>query len=155
DVFNADVMQALVEPEGSLAAIDRRNRFLGHLLARIGEVAPAVPRTPGQDPDVDAADVARQLRAIPAEFLAGFPRLSAGRGSGANLLVEGDDCPLLDRIRLKLGLPPEASKRMRLVEHILLRGFADDQGTSQPLLAAAARDDPYSLQVSFVLDESL
>lgn len=155
DVFDADVMQALVEPAGSLTAVDRRNRFLGHLLARIGEVAPAVPRTPGQDPGADAVVVARQLGAIRAEFLTGFPRLSAGRGSGANLLADGDECPLLDRIRLKLGLPADASKRMRLVEHILLRGFADDQGASQPLLAAAARDDPYSLQVSFVLDQSL
>jgi hypothetical protein len=155
DVFNADVLQALVEPVGSVSAADRRNRFLGHLLARIGEAAPAVPRPPGQDPAADAASVARQLGAIRAEFLKSFPRLSAGRGSGADLLVDADEPPLIDRIRLKLGLPPEASKRMRLIEHILLRGFADDQGASQPLLAAAARNDPYSLQVSFVLDQSL
>jgi hypothetical protein len=154
DAFDSVALQALVEPDGSLAATIRRNRFLGHLLARVGEVVPAVPRPPGQLPGGSATGAARQLYAARAEFLSGFARLSNGRGSGANLLADGDS-PLLDRIRLKLGLPPAAGSRMRLVEHVLLRGIADDQGAAQPLLAAAARADPYSLQLSFVLDAQL
>jgi hypothetical protein len=153
--FNADILQGLVEPVGSPGARDRRNRFLGHLLARVGESVPAVPRPPGQDPGADSAATMQALESVRTEFLTGFTRLSAGRGAGANLLVTGDASPLIERIRLKLGLPPEAATRMRLVEHILLRGVADDQGEAQPLLAAAARADPYSLQLSFVLDATL
>lgn len=154
-LFDDTAMQALVEPDGSTAALDRRNRFLGHLLARFGEAAPTVPRPPGQDPAGDPAAAAANLNAARKAFLADFPRLSAGRGSGANLLVDGDDSPLLDRVRLKLGLPGTAAPRMRLVEHVLLRGFADDAGAAQPLLAAAVRTDPWSLQLSFVLDSAL
>jgi hypothetical protein len=88
-------------------------------------------------------------------FLGAFGRLSAGRGSGANLCADGDDSPLIERIRLKLGLPQSAAKRILLVEHILLRGLPDDEPAALPLLSVAARADPYSLQVSFVLDERL
>lgn len=153
--LTGEALQNLVEPTGGVAAIARRNRFLAHLLARFGETVPTVPRpiAGGLDDDPAGAEVAR-LRSREA-FLADFPRLSAGRGSGANLLVDGEDSPLLERLRLKLGLPPTAAGRVLLIEHILLRGLADDQPAALPLLAAAARADPYSLQVSFVLDERL
>ena len=88
-------------------------------------------------------------------FLGSFVRVSAGRGSGANLLADGEESPLVERIRLKLGLPPPAAARLLLVEHVLLRGVPDDEPAALPLLSAAARADPYSLQISFVLDERL
>ncbi|MET0251443.1 MAG: hypothetical protein ABW203_04615 [Novosphingobium sp.] len=147
-------MQELVEPAGA-GARARRARFLDHLLARFGETVPAVPQPLGVGfgGDRSPADVLA-LRAREA-FLEGLSRLSGGRGCGADLLADGEDSPLLDRIRLKLALPPTAVGRVLLVEHILLRGLADDQPAAQPLLAAAPRADPYSLQVSFIVDERL
>ena len=143
-------LQDLTEVPGSEEAIARRSRFLGHLLARFGETAPSVPRPPGDDRAVGTKGVLETRQA----FLRSFERLSAGRGSGANLLADGDDSPLIERIRLKLGLPPSAAGRLLLVEHILLRGIGDDDATL-PLLAGAARADPFSLQLSFVIDEGL
>ncbi len=153
--LTAEALQNLVEQPDSPAARGRRNRFLGHLIARYAETVPAMPQPVGLgfDGDTAAADDL-QLRARRA-FLDAFPRVSGARGAGANLLVDGDDSPLLERIRLKLGLPEAAAKRLLLVEHILLRGLPDDELAALPLLSAAARADPYSLQVSFVLDERL
>lgn len=150
-----DALQRLVEPAEDPTASARRSRFLAHLLARFAENVPATPQPVGLGFAGDttaAGDL--QLHARKA-FLGSFVRVSAGRGSGANLLVDGEESPLVERIRLKLGLPPVAAERVLLVEHILLRGSPDDEPAAQPLLSAAARADPYSLQVSFVLDERL
>jgi len=154
-VLTPEVLQDLVEPANGPTAKARRNRFLGHLLARFAESVPAVPQPVGVGFDGDAASADDlQLQARKA-FLGSFGRVSAGRGTGVNLVVNGEDSPLIERIRLKLGLPPSAAQRILLVEHILLRGLPDDEVAALPLLSAAARADPYSLQVSFILDERL
>jgi hypothetical protein len=153
--LSADGLQDLVERNGSPAARSRRNRFLGHLLARFGETVPGAARPVAAGHDGDQAAEDSLLLQTQEAFLRSFARVSAGRGSGANLLVEGDDSPLIDRIQLKLGLPPAAAGRILLVEHILLRGVADDQAAALPILSDAVAADPYSLQVSFVLDERL
>jgi hypothetical protein len=148
-------LQNLLEEAGSVAAATRRSRFLGHLLARFAENVPAIPQPVGVGFGGDATPASGLLLQTRETFLRSFSRLSAGRGSGANILIDGDDSPLLDRIRLKLGLSQSASRRILLVEHVLLRGLADDQGAALPLLSAAARPDPYSLQITFILDERL
>lgn len=153
--FDQDALQDLVEPPGGASATSRRNRFLAHLLARFGETVPAVPRPVAGALDGTGEDEDHRLLDCREAFLGSISELGSGRGSGANLLVDGDEPPLLDRIRLKLGLPPAARDRLLLVEHVLLRGVADDVPAALPLLSAAARPDPYSLQVSFILDERL
>jgi hypothetical protein len=153
--LTSEALQNLVEQESGPTAKARRARFLGHLLARFAENVPAVPQPVGVgfDGDMSSADDL-QLQARKA-FLGSFGRVSGGRGTGVNLVVNGEDSPLLERIRLKLGLPRSAAQRILLVEHILLRGLPEDEAAALPLLSAAARADPYSLQVSFVLDERL
>ena len=148
-------LQELVEQPGGADATTRRNRFLGHLLARFAENVPAVPQPVAAGFDGDETIASKLLLGSREQFLRNFSSLSAGRGAGANLLVDGDESPLLDRIRLKLGFPPTAAGRILLVEHILLRGLADDEAAALPILSEAARPDPYSLQISFVLDERL
>ena len=154
DGFTADALQKLVEPPSSAAGLERRNRLLAHLLARYGEEAPITLAPPGLVEGDDVPAVRRVLDSR-ARFLSAFPRLSAGRGTGANLLDANDEPPLLERIRLKLGLSEAEGARLRLVEHILLRPFAEDDGQAQALLAAAASPDPYSLQLSLVADSAL
>ncbi|MDV3455381.1 hypothetical protein RZN05_00175 [Sphingomonas sp. HF-S4] len=153
DGFTADALQMLVEPPSSIAGLERRNRLLAHLLARYGEEAPlTLPPAGLQGPTLPAG---RRVLDSRARFLSDFARLSAGRGTGSNLLDPADEPPLLDRIRLKLGLSEGEGARLRLVEHILLRPFAEDDGQAQALLAAAASPDPFSLQLSLVVDEAL
>ncbi len=154
DGFTAESLQMLVEPPSSAAGVERRNRLLAHLLARYGEEAPIALPPPGL---VEGADLpaARRVLDSRARFLSAFPRLSAGRGTGFNLLDASDEPPLLERVRLKLGLSEAEGARLQLVEHILLRPFAEDDGQAQVLLAAAAGPDPYSLQLSLVVDAAL
>lgn len=153
--LDSSALEELVEATGAASAKARRSRFLGHLLARFGETVPAVPKPVaigfGGDSG-NALDLELQSREA---FLGSIARLGSGRGSGCNLLADGDESPLLERIRLKLGLPQSVAGRLLLVEHILLRGMADDVPAARPLLSAAARADPYSLQLSFVIDERL
>jgi hypothetical protein len=153
DGFTAESLQKLVEPPSSAAGLERRNRLLAHLLARYGEEAPiTLPSGLAQGGDLSAA---RRVLDSRARFLSAFSRLSGARGTGANLLDADDEAPLLERIRLKLGLTEEEGARLQLVEHILLRPFAEDDGQAQALLANASGPDPYSLQLSLVADSAL
>lgn len=154
DGFTAQSLQRLVEPPSSAAGLERRNRLLAHLLARYGEEAPITLPPPGLSQGADLPAVRRVLDSR-ARFLSAFSRLSGGRGTGANLLDADDEAPLLERIKLKLGLTEEEGARLRLVEHILLRPFAEDDGQAQALLADASGPDPYSLQLSLVADSAL
>lgn len=122
---------------------EERLRMLDHLLARGAETVPAAGIAASPDARADTG----------TRFLADFSGLSAGRGTGADLLADGAESPLVERLGLKLGLigPP----RLLLVEHVLLRATADDAIAAEPLLAAAARADPYSHQLSIVLDAAL
>ena len=148
-------LQDLVERPGGAFAQARRGRFLAHQLARVGENVPAVPQPVAAGFAGDPASSDELILKSREAFLRAFVRLSSGRGSGADLLLDNDESPLLDRIRLKLGMPRTADGRILLIEHVLLRGCGDDVPAALPLLSAAARPDPYSLQVSFVLDERL
>ena len=58
---------------------------------------------------------------------------------------------LEERLRLKLGLMADHDETFILVEHILLRPMEGDELQEIPLLSAALHEDPYSLQLTFVL----
>ncbi len=142
------------EGQPEVATDERRQRFLDHLLARVGEelgdyalVAPADTERP------DALRIAKQA------FLSHYPQVSAGRGTAHDLVAEdGLDCSGLEaRIRLKLGLEPRPGRppgdapleeSLLIIEHILLRPTRDDAAQSVPLLTNARERDPYSLQLT-------
>lgn len=111
--------------------IERRRRFFNHLLARFSEVLDDHGSAPA--------------------LLRDYPRLSGARGTAFDYLAwEGEPgrSGLEERLRVKLGLGEE--KVFFLVEHILLRPVEGDNAQQRPLLSAAERRDPYSLQVTFV-----
>jgi len=153
--FDAATLQALTEPADAANGIERRNRLLAHLLARHGEEAPTglPPLTPDEGGD-GGPRANRRVLASRAAFLADIARLTAARGTGADLLRPDDEPPLLDRIRLKAGLTQDEGGRMRLVEHVLLRPAANED-PDQLLIADPPGPDPYSLQLTLVLDEAL
>jgi hypothetical protein len=154
DGFTAESLQRLVEPPSSAGGLERRNRLLAHLLARYGEEAPITLPPQGLVKGVHLP-AARRVLESRARFLSAFSRLSGGRGTGANLLDAEDEAPLLERIRLKLGLAEGEGARLRVVEHVLLRAFAEDDAQAQALLADSSGPDPYSLQLSLVADKAL
>jgi hypothetical protein len=149
-----------VEPGDSL---ERRKRFLNHLLARFAEhlgdhslIGSPTDRVRDSKPDPKDLALVEDRQA----FLRHYPRLSGARGSGCDLRDESlSPSGLEERLRLKLGLPEHL--RFHLVEHILLRPLAEDRYQRDPngeepvpLLASVAGPDPWSLQVSFVFEAS-
>ncbi len=123
----------------------RRNRFLDHLLARVGEQLTDYALVQG---GLDDDKVIGDKQA----FLGDYPRISAARGSGADCLTpfgEDNRSGLEQRIRRKLGLTDD--ERFCVVEHILLRPVTEDVQQDVPRQAGADGPIPYSLQISFVL----
>lgn len=119
------------------AAIDRRMRFLDHLLARFAEQL-APDRTTEQK----------------AAFLQSYPHLSAARGTGRDVYNEsarGKRSALEERIALKLGLTEAEGEQLVLIEHVLLREVKTAERASLSPFRLPDGSDPYSLQVSFVL----
>jgi hypothetical protein len=146
-------------PPASVADLQRRNRFLNHLLARFAEeftdFSP-YPQT-GKSP-------AESKAAAKAAFLRDYPSLSSRRGTGMDYLQEPssiNQSGLQARINAKLGLA-EGQEDFLLVEHILLRPLTtEDSGdTKQTVPILQGNDDtplprdPYSLRLSlfFPLD---
>ncbi len=133
------------------AALTRKNRFLNHLLARFSEqftdYALVLPQALPPSGETASARLVREKQA----FLSRYPRISSARGTAVDYLQPlGPDnlSGLEERISLRLGLGDD--ERFILVEHILLRPMEGDEQQMLPLLSAAGRKDPYSLQVSFV-----
>jgi hypothetical protein len=139
----------LVEQDG--LGRDRRQRFLNHLLARFAERLEDYTETLSTDPAAAGTDPLDRRRA----FLQDYPRLSGGRGTGWDLSADALS-PLVQRLRLKLGVP---GLRFDLVEHILLRPLPEDGNQRDPdgsapvpLLTGVDGPDPWSLRVSFVFE---
>jgi hypothetical protein len=145
----AKKLQDWVEPG---VPSERRQRFLAHLLARFGEELSSAPGD--------------KLLALRREFLADISRMTGARGSGVNIL-DGAAASggFEDRLRRKLGLPlPESTQDppFLVIEHILLRPLPEDIGQAAdegelpiPFLTSAPSADPWSLQVSLVMNEAL
>ncbi len=143
------IMDKLVGPQTSL---DRKNRFLNHLLAQFAEqftdyslfLFEAMPK--GIDP-------AEKMIQDKQAYLKQYPAVSSARGTAFNYLqpwsrenVSG----LEKRIRLKLGLMEAQGEVFYLVEHILLRPVIKDFEQLLPFLKHVHSRDPYSLQLSFI-----
>jgi hypothetical protein len=144
----------------------RKNRFLDHLLARFAEQFVdyvQFSKLPATEPDPVRNKFERLVQDKQA-WLLDYPKLSAGRGTGFNILSPSadNDCSdrcnysgLEQRLRLKLGLTQEIhgteKYRFYLIEHVLLRPINADNGQKDlPLLVDARSADPYSLQLSLV-----
>ena len=132
---------------------ERRQGFLAHLLARFGEEL----TPPGAD-----------LLALRREFLADIARMGGARGSGADLLEPAaGPGGFEERLRRRLALPrffPAGTKDppFLLIEHLLLRPLPEDRDQLKddgdgpiPFLASVASPDPWSLQVSLVMNQAL
>ena len=135
--------------------LDRRKRFLAHLLARFAESLGDHARI--QTGGSSDEDLVADRRAL----LRDYPRLSRARGSGYDVKRHGDPDAIAggyeDRLRHKLGL---RDARLHVVEHVLLRPVAEDHGQlagegdpQVPLLAGVTSADPWSLWISVVLEE--
>ncbi len=125
----------------------RKHRFLDHLLARFAEHFTDYAQF--IKPGTDLAKLARDKQ----DWLSQYPKLSAGRGTGYDILSCNilEDSGLEQRLRIKLGLAD-----FYMVEHVLLRPIDADNGQQPaPLLADARCADPYSLQISFVFPKEL
>jgi hypothetical protein len=148
--FAQPLDEADVGLEAPAGEIERKSRFLNHLLARFAEVlddhGPSLQSAP-EAPTEQAVDLSRRKQA----FLRRYPRLSGARGTAFDYLApagEDNRSGLEERLRLKLGLAEDET--FVLVEHILLRPMESDENQQVPLLSAALHKDPYSLQLSFV-----
>jgi hypothetical protein len=145
-------LQELIAGQVNLAepATGRRKRFLAHLLARFGEHLGEHVLPGGMALGSDRKK----------NYLEQFPRLSAGRGSGADVLgwvanqATTDGVSVFEeRIRARLGLPNIL--HFKVIEHLLLRPIAEDANQLEPgelnpvpLLETVGVSDPWSLQVS-------
>lgn len=149
-------LQDLVEQPGSSDALERKNRFLNHLLARFAEPIG----------DHTLATSLKERAEQKQRLLQRYPRCSSARGTGADSLSldANNRSGLVERLRLTIGLDSAGGEELIVIEHILLRPLqedvlADAQGRPlelpTPLLAAMAHPDPFSLQVTFVLPDGV
>ena len=152
-------------------ALQRKNRFLNHLLARFAEqlsdysllLYGAMSQDGPAGTEKVTQKVAEKLVHDKQAFLQHYPYMSSARGTAFNYLLPWGPTNisgLEKRIRLKLGIGDPESQRSQdsknsdedfyVVEHILLRPMEGDREQQFALLADARRKDPYSLQLSFV-----
>ncbi len=155
------------------AAAGQRASLLAYLLRRFGE-----------ELDLDARPASRNkassvsLVEARSEFLRRIVPLTAGRGSGPDLLTaeplaatttepsappastEASQGAFAERLRRKLGLSfdPDGTPPLLVIEHLLLRPLLEDssqkvQGGEDPIpfLSDVARPDPWSGRVSVVV----
>jgi hypothetical protein len=170
DVEHEEELKRLAERSETRGAfLERRGRFLNHLLARFAEVldegGAASTEALGASGASRAEARADALAQVKRVFLQDYPRLSGARGAAYNYLEAGEGDPsgaagrrplnpsgFERRLRLKLGLDNEEVPI--IVEHILLRpvevAAEGNDVEVAPLLSDPVGRDPYSLQVTFV-----
>jgi hypothetical protein len=149
------------------SAAGQRAALLAHLLRLFGEELSleSCPAAPAGSPAATAEALATRLVAARSEFLRRIVPLTAGRGSGPDLLSpasgEAGLGPCAERLRRKLGLPlgPDGAPPLLVIEHLLLRPLPEDssqrvQGGEDPIpyLSDVARPDPWSARVSVVIN---
>jgi hypothetical protein len=136
--------------------LQRRNRFLDHLLARFGEQFHDYAMLQAGEGASDGMARAERLVRDKRAFLRDYPRIGRDRGTAFNLLEPvgaGNRSGLELTLRRKLGIADD--EQFYLVEHILLRPLPGDVHQSRPLFRDAQLRDPYSLQISLVFSRWL
>lgn len=148
----------LVETPEEVASLERKHRFLNHLLARFAEPIG------GHEAAISPAERARRKQRL----LQRYPRISSARGTGFDGLAPfgpANMSGLEERLRITLGLA--GGEEITVVEHILLRPMPGDEKQERPgptdaptdrppaLLSAARERDPYSLRLTFVLPDGV
>jgi hypothetical protein len=135
--------------------LQRRNRFLDHIMARFGEqfgeYALLLTNLQGQQAALD------RLIADKIAFLKDYPLISRDRARGFN--YRKDPCspengPVLKK-RIGLLLGWSGQKRTIIVEHLLLRpkfpGDALYPACSDGACRTCGEEDPYSFRLTFVM----
>jgi hypothetical protein len=151
DTRRANLEKLVNNPDNRAESLERKNRFLNHLLARFAEHL--------ADYTAGAADTLTQQIARKQAYLNQYAELGQRRNTAANYRKAADSAKpagLEQRIRLKLGLDDAAD--FYLIEHILLRPLPGDQNQRTPVLELKPEiqhGDPYSLQLSVILPASL
>lgn len=148
-------LQRLVESEPEY--LDRRNRFLDHLLGRFAEsftdYALAMYSLQDKRPLAQSDLIDKK-----SKFLQDYPSDSFNRGRAINYhlpLSDGDYAGLRSRIASLLGLTEEVEKQIFIIEHLLLRPrYPGD--TLMPVCldetcTACGEEDPYSFQLTIVM----
>ncbi|MBO2011557.1 hypothetical protein [Hymenobacter negativus] len=138
--------------------LERRNRFLDHLLARFGEsfkdYALLLTSLEGQQVSQ------QQLIADKIAFLEAYPLISHDRGRAFNYAENPADpanvSGLKHRVGLLLGFAPGSDlDRFIVVEHLLLRpkfpGDALYPACSDGACGTCGDEDPYSFRLTFVM----
>ncbi len=149
----ADRIQAIMDGVVGLeTSLERKNRFLNHLLARYAEqftdyslfLFETIP---------EGVEPANKMIQDKQAYLKQYPAVSSARGAAFDYIqpcsrqnVSG----LENRIRLKLGLMEDNDEVFYVVEHVLLRPIVKDLDQELPFLMDAHSQDPYSLQLSFI-----
>ncbi|MEB3167584.1 MAG: hypothetical protein VKK97_02515, partial [Synechococcaceae cyanobacterium] len=167
-----NLRQALRDSAPASAA-GQRAALLAFLLRRFGEELDLDARPADRDKASSASLVAAR-----SEFLRRIVPLTAGRGSGPDLLTaeplaaaskepsappaatEASQGAFAERLRRKLGLSfdPDGTPPLLVIEHLLLRPLPEDssqrvQGGEDPIpfLSDVVRPDPWSGRVSVVV----
>lgn len=144
--------------ESTAKRLNRRNRFLDHVLARFAESFADYALMFHALDDVLNPLTAEALIQRKIAFLKDYPRISRDRAKSLDYRGERDDknhAVLRDRIALLLGLSEDMKKDILVVEHLLLRpkfpGDAVMQICTDPSCAECGSADPYSAQLTIVM----
>ncbi len=138
--------------------LERRNRFLDHLMARFGEQFGEYALVLN---DLQGQQIAsEQLIKDKISFLKSYPGISHDRGKAFNYRVNpcaaDNQSGLLQRVKRLLGIAGSSSgERSILVEHLLLRpkfpGDALYPACSEGACRTCGDEDPYSFRLTFVM----
>lgn len=148
-------LKALVESESEM--LERRNRFLDHLMARFGEhfTEYALLLTNHEGAQVTPGDLIVDKSA----FLKACPLISRERARSFNYRqmpqTAGNQTVLRKRIALLLGFDPATEDQMIIVEHLLLRpkfpGDALMEVCFENSCPKCGEEDPYSFKYTVIM----
>ncbi len=154
--FSTQLQNITDKSAGEGVSLQRKNRFLNHLMARFSEEFSDYALILFSLVDKGREASLEKLVQDKQAYLQHYPKISNARGRAFDALKEWDNqnvSGLESRVRLKLAIDAEESEDLFLIEHILLRPLPGDTQQQVPLLAAVQSKDPYSLQISFVFPD--
>lgn len=128
--------------EGEEAGLERKNRFLNHLLARFNESFThySLLMYDVSANGADRIESQKKLAKAKLDFLNNYPEISSGRFKAFDYTkpsdAGGNISGLQKRIAARLGMYPEAEEELPfyMLEHILLRPVKEDYNAYFPYL---------------------